>query len=125
MEHQAQQRQYVLFYHDADVYDNAQDQLDRHLLSEAVTKDNIHKIFGKGRWRGIRRRGIWQNGKVRGIDNARSSRTNLAAWLQDTIMITPHDIAIQIIWCFSIASRLNNDLPLKVLCGWASPLTTW
>ena len=47
-------------------------------------------------------RGIWQNGKVRGIYNARTSGTNFAAWLQDTIMTTPHDIGIQILcWLFN------------------------
>ena len=58
------------FDHDSEVYDTAQDQLQRNLLSEALTKQDLDNIFGKGRWRGIRRRGIWQNGKVRGIDNA-------------------------------------------------------
>ena len=44
----------------------------------------------------------WQNGKVRGIDNVRTPGTNFAAWLQDTIMTTPHDIGIQILcWLFN------------------------
>ena len=85
-----------------DVWDTSQDQKKRRLLSDAMTKQQVDKIFGKGRWRGIRRRGIWQNGKVRGIDNARTSDTNFAAWLQDTIMTTPHDIGIQILcWLFN------------------------
>ena len=84
------------FDHDSDVYDTSQDQLQRTLISEALTEFDLDNIFGKGRWRGIRRRGIWQNGKVRGIDNAHTSRTNLAAWLHAVIMTTPHDIAIQI-----------------------------
>ena len=59
-------------------------------------------LFGKGKWRGIRRRGINQNGKVRGIDNARTSKTNFAAWLQDAITTTPADIGIQILcWLFN------------------------
>ena len=67
-----------------------------------MTKQQVDKVFGKGRWRGIRRRGIWQNGKVRGIDNARTSGTNFAVWLQDRIMTTPHDIGIQILcWLFN------------------------
>jgi len=67
-----------------------------------MTKQQVDKVFGKGRWKGIRRRGIWQNGKVRGIDNARTSGTNFAAWLQDTIMTSPHDIGIQILcWLFN------------------------
>ena len=78
------------------MWDTAQDQSDRHLLSDALTKQDVDKIFGWGKWRGIRTGGIWQNGKVQGIDNARNSGTNFAAWLQDTIVTTPHDIAIQI-----------------------------
>ena len=58
--------------------------------------------FGKGNWRGIRRRGIHQNGKVRGIDNARTTKTNFAAWLEDTIFTTPADIGIQVLcWLFN------------------------
>ena len=39
---------------------------------------------------------------VQGIDNARTSGTNFAAWLQDTIMTTPHDIGLQILcWLFN------------------------
>ena len=45
-------------YYDTDVYDTAQDQLDRNFLSEALTDDNIDNISGKKRWRGIRRCGI-------------------------------------------------------------------
>ena len=41
--------------YDTDVYDTAQDQLDRRLLSEALTKEHIDYIFGRGRWKGIRR----------------------------------------------------------------------
>ena len=71
-------------------------------MSSAMIKKLVDNIFRKGRWRGIRRRGIWQNGKVRGIDNARISGTNFAGWLQDTIMTTPHDIGIQILcWLFN------------------------
>ena len=85
-----------------DVWDTSQDQRKRHLRSGASTKREVDAIFEKGRWRGIRRRGMWQNGKVRGIDNARTSGTNFAAWLQDTIMTTPHDISIQILcWLFN------------------------
>ena len=88
--------------HDKAVWDSAKGQLKRHLLSGPLTKQEPPNIFGKGRWRGIRRRGILQNDKVRGIDNARSSGTNFAAWLQDTIMTSPHDIAMQILcWMFS------------------------
>ena len=67
-----------------------------------MTKLELDKIFGEGKWRGIRMRGILQNDKVRGIDNAKSSGTNFTAWLQDTIMTSPHDIAMQIrCWMFN------------------------
>ena len=87
---------------DKEVYDTAQEQVKNGLLSKSMSKKDIDKIFGKGSWRAIRRRGLQQGDKVRGIDNARASRTNFAAFLQDTIMTTPHDIAIQILaWLFS------------------------
>ena len=90
------------FDHDTDVWDISQDQRRRQLLSGAMTKKQTDAVFGEGRWRGIRRRGIWQNDKVRGIDNARTSGTIFAAWLQDTIMTTPHNIGIQILcWLFN------------------------
>ena len=90
------------FDHDRDVWDTFQDQRKRHLLSGALTKQQVDNIFGRGRWRGIRRIGILQNGKLRGIDNARTSGINFAAWLQDAIMTTPHDISIQILcWLFN------------------------
>ena len=41
--------------HDKAVWDTAKDQLKRHLLSGPMTKQDLDKIFGKGRWRGIRR----------------------------------------------------------------------
>ena len=95
------------FDHDEDVWDTSQDQRKRHLLSGALTKREVDAIFGKGSWRGIRRRGMWQNGKVRGIDNARTSGTNVAAWLQDTIMTTPHDSSIQIL-CWLFQRKIRN-----------------
>ena len=60
------------------------------------------KIYGGGSWRVVRRSGILQNGKVRGVDNARTSKTNFAAWLQDTIITTPADIGIrELFWLFN------------------------
>ena len=47
------------FDHDQDVWDTARDQSDRHLLSEVLTKQDVDSIFGEGKRRCIRRRGIW------------------------------------------------------------------
>ena len=61
----------------------------------------VDLFFGKGRWKGIRRRGIDQHGKCRGIDNARSSKTNFAAWLEETGSTAPQDIGIRVVsWLF-------------------------
>ena len=70
---------------DKEVYDTAQEQVKNGLLSKSMSKKDIDKIFGKGSWRATRRRGLQQGEKVRGIDNARASRTNFAAFLQDTL----------------------------------------
>ena len=81
---------------DGSIYDTAVEQMEKGLLSKEHSKEEMDLHFGKGCWRGIRRRGIVQNGKVRGIDNARASKTNCAAWLQDTIFTTPADIGVQV-----------------------------
>ena len=67
-----------------------------------MDNNDVDDMFGKGNWRAIQRSGINQHGKVRGIDNARASKTNFAAWLEDTIFTTPADIAIQTVcWLFN------------------------
>ncbi len=52
---------------------------------------------GPGLWRAPRRWGIEQHGKIRCIDNARMSPHNAAAFIVETIMTAPADIAIQIL----------------------------
>ena len=86
---------------DDDVYQTAKDQSKRGLLSKPMSKAQVDLFFGRGRWKGIRRRGINQHGKCRGIDNARSSKTNFAAWLEESISTAPQDIGIQVVcWLF-------------------------
>ena len=86
---------------DGEVYTTVQEQSSRGLLSKPMSKAQVDLFFGRGRWRGIRRRGINQHGKCRGIDNARASRTNFAAWLEETIATAPQDIGIKVVcWLF-------------------------
>ena len=86
---------------DDEVYKTAQEQSVRVLLSKPMSKAQVDFFFGKGRWKGIRRRGIDQHGKCCGIDNARCSKTNFAAWLEETISAAPQDIGIQVVcWFF-------------------------
>ena len=67
-----------------------------------MSKRTADTRFGKGKWRGISRRGQNLNGKVHAIDNVGTSKTNFAACLQDTITITPADIGIQVLsWLFN------------------------
>ena len=82
--------------HDKAVWDTAKAQLVSELLSGPLTKQHVDRISRKGKGRGIHRRGVLQNDKLRGIDNARTSGTNFAAWLQDIILTTPYDLAMQI-----------------------------
>ena len=46
------------FDHDTDVWDTSQDQKRRQLLSSTMTKQQVDNVFGKGKWRSMRRRGI-------------------------------------------------------------------
>ena len=99
---------------DNEVYKTAEEQSTRGLLSKPMSKTQVDKFFGKGCWKGIRRRGIDQHGKCRGIDNARSSRTNFSAWLEETISTAPQDIGIQIVcWLFQGKIGIKNFKELK------------
>ena len=101
---------------DKEVFATAQEQVEKGLLSKPMPKTAVDKTFGRGGWRAIRRRGTLQNDKVRGIDNARASKTNFAAFLQDTIVTTPHDVAIQVLaWLFSGREGSHRFRSLKSL----------
>ena len=85
--------------YDEEVFQGAVQQQEKGLLSRFFSKQEMDDHFGPGLWRGLRRRGIWQgqirkdgSRKIRGIDNARSSKHNAAAFLTDTIMTTAPDI---------------------------------
>jgi len=89
--------------YDEQIFRTACEQRDSGLLSGFLSKQQMDAKFGKGRWRALRRRGIWQghvrvdgSKKIRGIDNARTSRHNAAAFLTETITTSPTDIALQI-----------------------------
>ena len=60
---------------DKEIFEVAQEQRRRGLLSEFCSKEDMDQRFGKGRWRALRRHGIWQgqyrkdgSSKIRGID---------------------------------------------------------
>ena len=91
---------------DGEVYKTAQEQSSRGLLSKPMSKAQVEFFFGKGHWRGIRRGGINQHGKCRGIDKPRASKTNFAAWSEETIATPPQDIGIQAAcWLFPMEER--------------------
>ena len=48
---------------DSEVHETATEQSKRGLLSKPMTKAQVDLFFGKGCWKGIRRRGIDQHGK--------------------------------------------------------------
>ena len=83
---------------DQDIYDMAVKQRDARLLSHFMSKLQMDGFFGgPDLWRALRRWGIEQHGKIRGIDNARTSLHNAAAFIVETVMTAPADIAIQIL----------------------------
>ena len=59
---------------------------------------------------------------MRGMKNARSSKTNMAASLLDTIMTTSHDIAVQVVSWF-VSGPMGSEeferlrLTLRVMLG--------
>ena len=60
------------------------------------SKRDMDRRFGKGRWRAIRRRCVWQEGhqKHRCVDNCRTSGHNSTATMTETIYTVPYDIAV-------------------------------
>ena len=73
--------------------------------------------FGLGTWRGLRRRGIWQGQirkdggkKIRGIDNARSSKHHSAAFMICTIKTTASNIAMQLVLWLARATQTPLEL---------------
>ena len=84
-------------------------------LSENSFQDILlkHKLIPSledkiGQRRVIRRRGLFQNDKVRGIGNARTSGTRL----QDTILTTPRDIAMKIL-CWLLNGKQGEERFVK------------
>ncbi len=74
---------------DQEEYDTAVKQRDARLLSHFMSKLQMDGFFGgPGTWRALRRWGIEQHGKIRGIDNARTSLHNAAAFIVETITTT-------------------------------------
>ena len=81
-------------------------------LSRDYSKAELDEWLGVGQWKAIRRRCIWQEGKqkFRNIDNARTSGTNDAALLPDTIHTVPYDFPVHVVR----AIRIGLGTPL---CG--------
>eukprot|EP00973_Karenia_brevis_P082676 11461419-Karenia_brevis.AAC.1 len=64
-------------------------------LSEFLSKSQLDEMFGRGNWRAIRRRVIFQHSKnkYRLIDVANKSLTNNAANIPENISTCPHDMS--------------------------------
>ncbi|CAE8627868.1 unnamed protein product [Polarella glacialis] len=91
---------------------------DKGVLSPFHSKTDLDKMFGKGRWRAIRRRAIWQetHKKWRQIDNAKASNTNEASLLFETIFTTPYDVSSQLL------TWLRRQLGKRLLGSWQPSL---
>ena len=68
------------------------------IISDDQTKTFFDKRYGRGKWRAIRRRCIWQEsqGQCRVIDNMRKSKRNRAALLVESIFNVSFDVAIRL-----------------------------
>ena len=100
--------------HDEELYATALEQQSAHLISDFMTKAQFVYFFNRGAWKAIRRYAIWQNGKIRGTDNARTSGHNAAAFMMETIMTGPPDLALQILkWLVAQELGVNVELFFK------------
>ena len=79
------------------IFEGTETERSKGYLEGYFTKADLDKRFGRGGWRAIRRRCIYQesHGKYRLIDNCRTSLHNSAATASETISTVPSDIAVQ------------------------------
>ena len=71
----------------------------RFWTNKYYSKRELDKIFGRGRWRAIRRFVIWQREKSRQIDDCKASDHNQWAFIREMIHTVPFDIMAAILQC--------------------------
>eukprot|EP00971_Amphidinium_carterae_P080182 1586754-Amphidinium_carterae.1 len=71
------------------------------IVDPPLTKKQMDRRFGKGQWRALPRRLLWQesHNKHRMIDNARTSEHNMGTLVTETIFTTPLDVTVQVLRC--------------------------
>ena len=62
-------------------------EIDLGFLSPYLSKRELDEKYGIGGWRAMRRFGVWQNGKLRAVDDGKSSSSNTATYMLETIAL--------------------------------------
>ena len=82
------------------------------LMRGPFTKDELDTAYGEGAWFAMHRFGVWQNGKVRGCDNARTSGHNDITAIFERLHLERPDFPARV--CAAMAEscdELGCDLP--------------
>lgn len=75
----------------AHVHSRTQEEVIADLMQGPFTRAEMDAAYGRGRWRPLRRFGVWQKGKCRGCDNGRTSGTNLASGFHERMVCESAD----------------------------------
>ena len=67
------------------VYESTRKEIQKGLMQEFMSLDQVQEKFGVGKWRAIRRFGVWQKNKCRACDNAAESSHNAATFMEESL----------------------------------------
>ena len=62
-------------------------EIDFKFLSPYMSKQELDEKYGRGGWRAMRRFGVRQNGKIRAVDDGKSSSSNAATYMLETVVL--------------------------------------
>ena len=67
------------------VFESTSKEIRKGLMQDFMSLDQVQEKFGKGKWRAIRRFGVWQKAKCRACDNAAESSHNAATFMHESL----------------------------------------
>ena len=85
-------------------------EMDEGLMDGFWSKAQLDELYGQGRWRAMRRFGVWQKGKCRACDNAAESRHNDATFMAESIKTDSADFPARAaaVWARVLDKRLRH-----------------
>ena len=89
----------------------------RGLMHGPFTRAQLDECYGEGAWRAMQRFGVWQKGKLRACDNARTSLHNEATACHERMVLEGPDFPARVAMAFSAAAARLGVGPWELLSG--------